>query len=198
MNPSPIPVRSPENRTRFISGLYGDLMESGIRYFFPGAVLERVPQRPDQMPGLLGAVPSGGQVEFEWMGAGYSLTVSSNLSDHERRLLRSIGMVLSALYQLITNQALAAQSFQLFRGLPEDRFVSAFLDPSPHTSGEAIAGVPDHDLPPVRLRPARARGSNRPPLPLSVDPQAPQVADYRLRPGLGNRHRGGVDRKSAQ
>jgi hypothetical protein len=52
-------------------------------------------------------------------------------------------MVLSARYQLITNQALAAQSFQLFRGLPEDRFVSAFLDPSPHTSGEAIAGVPD-------------------------------------------------------
>jgi DisA bacterial checkpoint controller nucleotide-binding len=143
MNQSPIPFRSLENRTKFVSGLYGDLMENGIRYFFPGATLERVGARPERMPGLLGAVPSGGQVEFEWMGAGYSLTASSKLSDHERRLLRSIGMVLSARYQLITNQALAAQSFQLFRGLPEDRFVSAFLDPSPHTSGEAIADVPD-------------------------------------------------------
>ena len=140
---SPATLRPRENRTQFISGLYGDLMENGIRYFFPGATLERLAGGPERMPGLLGAVPSGGQVEFEWLGAGYSLTVSSNLSDQERRLLRSIGMVLSARYQLITNQALAAQSFQLFRGLPEDRFVSAFLDPSPHTSGEAIAGVPD-------------------------------------------------------
>ena len=95
------------------------------------------------MPGLLGAVPSGGQVQFEWMGSGYSLTASSKLSDHERRLLRSIGMVLSARYQLLTNEELAAQSFQLFRGLPEDRFVSAFLDPTPHASAEAIAEIPD-------------------------------------------------------
>jgi hypothetical protein len=143
MRSSPLPIHALEKRTQFVSGLYGDLMENGIRYFFPGATLERVGGRPEQMPGLLGAVPSGGQVEFEWMGTGYSLTASSKLSDHERRLLRSIGMVLSARYQLITNQALAAQSFQLFRGLPEDRFVSAFLDPSPHTSGEAVAGVPD-------------------------------------------------------
>ena len=132
-----------ENRTRFLSGLYSDLLENGIRYFFPGATLERVSQGSEQMPGLLGAVPSGGQVEFEWMGGGYTLSASSKLSDHERRLLRSIGMVLSARYQLITNEALAAQSFQLFRGLPEDRFVSAFLDPTPHSSAEAIADVPD-------------------------------------------------------
>lgn len=142
-HPSLFPLRAPVERTLFLSGLYSDLLENGIRYFFPGATLERVSQSAEQMPGILGAVPSGGQVEFEWMGAGYSLTASSKLSDHERRLLRSIGMVLSARYQLLTNQALAPQSFQLFRGLPEDRFVSAFLDPSPHASAEAIAGVPD-------------------------------------------------------
>jgi hypothetical protein len=132
--PSAIGFRSLENRTGFLSGLYSDLLENGIRYFFPGATLERVSQGAEEMPGLLGAVPSGGQVEFEWMGSGYSLTSSSNkLSDHERRLLRSIGMVLSARYQLLTNEELAAQSFQLFRGLPEDRFVSAFLDPTPYS-----------------------------------------------------------------
>ena len=143
-NPSTIGFRSVENRTHFLSGLYSDLLENGIRYFFPGATLERVSQGAEQMPGLLAAVPSGGQVEFEWMGSGYSLKSSSNkLSDHQKRLLRSIGMVLSARYQLLTNEELAAQSFQLFRGLPEDRFVSAFLDPTPHTSAEAIAGLPD-------------------------------------------------------
>jgi hypothetical protein len=119
------------------------LLENGIRYFFPGATLERASQGAEGMPGLLGAVPSGGQVEFEWMGSGYTLSASSKLSDHERRLLRSIGMVLSARYQLITNEELAAQSFALFRGLPEDRFVSAFLDPAPHLNAEAIAGLPD-------------------------------------------------------
>ena len=142
-NPSPIDLHSRRSRTHFLSGLYSDLLETGIRYFFPGATLERMSQSTEQIPGLLGAVPSGGQVEFEWMGNGYSLTATSKLSDHERRLLRSIGMVLSARYQLVTNEALAAQSFELFRGLPEDRFVSAFLDPSPHSSAEAIAGLPD-------------------------------------------------------
>ena len=87
---SPLSFRSLENRTQFVSGLYGDLMENGIRYFFPGATLERLAGGQERMPGLLGAVPSGGQVEFEWMGEGYSLTASSKLSDHERRLLRSI------------------------------------------------------------------------------------------------------------
>ncbi len=141
--PPPIGVHSLENRTRFLSGLYSDLLENGIRYFFPGATLEKVSLGAERMPGLLGAVPSGGQVEFEWLGNGYSLSASSKLSDHERRLLRSIGMVLSARYQLLTHEALAAQSFQLFRGLPEDRFVSAFLDPTPNSSAEAIAGIPD-------------------------------------------------------
>jgi hypothetical protein len=142
-NVSSIGPRVFEKRTRFLSGLYSELLENGIDYFFPGATLERVSQGGEQMPGLLGAVPSGGQVEFEWMGSGYTLTSSSKLSDHERRLLRSIGMVLSARYQLLTNEELAAQSFQLFRGLPEDRFVSAFLDPTPHASAEAIAEIPD-------------------------------------------------------
>jgi hypothetical protein len=132
-----------EKRLRFVSGLYSDLLENGIRYFFPNATLERTPQGTEQMPGLLAAVPSEGEVQFSWMGNGYSLTASSKLSEHKQRLLRSIGMVLSARYQLLTNEELAAQSFQLFRGLPEDRFVSAFLDPGPHTSAEAIAGIPD-------------------------------------------------------
>jgi hypothetical protein len=132
-----------KNRARFLSGLYSDLLETGIRYFFPGSTLQRISEGAEEMPGLLGAVPSGGEVQFEWMGAGYSLTASSKLSDHERRLLRSIGQVLSARYQLLTNETLAAQSFQLFRGLPEDRFVSAFLDPGPHSSAESIAEIPD-------------------------------------------------------
>jgi hypothetical protein len=133
----------PAHRKQFVSGLYRELLENGIRYFFPGASLDRVSNSTDGMPSFLGAVPSGGQVEFEWMGTGYSLSFAAHLSEHERRLLRSIGMVLSARYQLLTNDALAARSFQLFRGVPEDRYVSAFLDPGPHLSAEAITTMPD-------------------------------------------------------
>ncbi len=139
---SPI-LQAAEQRQQFLSGLYGDLLENGIRYFFPGATLQRITQVAEEMPGLLLAIPSGGEVAFEWMGSGYSLMASSKFSDHERRLLRSIGMVLAARYQLVTDQVLAAQSFQTLRGQPEDRFVSAFLDPGPHANAEAMANLHD-------------------------------------------------------
>ena len=42
------------------------------------------------------------------------------------------------------------------------------------------------------LRRCRARRANRPPLPLSLDPQAPQVENPCLRRGLRRRHRGGL------
>ena len=136
------PILAKHSR-EFLSALYSELLVSGIRYFFPGATLERLPAGNNATPGLVCAVPNGGEVQFEWLGESYSLTVSSKLSDHEQRLLRRIGMVLSTRYQLINDQALAAQSFRLFRGLPEDRFVSAFLDPGPHTNAQVIASVPD-------------------------------------------------------
>ncbi len=141
----PVTPSSPfsPKRGQFVSRLYSELLENGIRYFFPGASLQRIPHASAAMPELRCAVPDGGQVEFGWMGSGYSLTYSSDFSEHELRLLRSISMVLSARYELLTNEALAAQSFQLFRGLPEDRFVSAFLEPATHASAEAVAGVPD-------------------------------------------------------
>lgn len=136
-------IQPAERRQEFLSGLYGDLLENGIRYFFPGARLQRVSPGGKNMPSLLLAVPDGGEVAFEWMGSGYSLTAASKFSDHERRLLRSIGMMLAARYEMLTNQVLAAQSFQTFRGQPEDRFVSAFLDPASHASAEAMATTHD-------------------------------------------------------
>ena len=136
-------IQPADRRRHFLSGLYGDLLENGIRYFFPGASLQRAEEASENMPGLLVAVPNGGEVAFEWMGSGYSLTAAAKFSDHERRLLRSIGMVLSARYEMLTNQVLAAQSFQTFRGQPEDRFVSAFLDPAAHASAATIAMTHD-------------------------------------------------------
>jgi len=131
------------NRLQFVSRLYRDFLVNGIRYFFPGATLQCSSERPEDVSDLLGAIPSGGEMEFHWVGNGYSLSATSQLSEHDCRLLRSITMVLSARYELLLNEALAAQGFMLFRGLPEDRYISAFLDPRPHISAEAIVGLPD-------------------------------------------------------
>jgi hypothetical protein len=130
-------------RTQFLSGLYGELLENGIHYFFPGATLDRISHGSREIASLVRAEPTGTQLEFGWMGSGYVLSLGTEFTEHELQLLRSIAMVLTARYELLTKDALAAQTFQLFRGLPEDRYVSAFLDPSPHLSGDAVAAVPD-------------------------------------------------------
>jgi hypothetical protein len=61
-----------ENRLQFVSRLYRDLLVNGIRYFFPGATLQ-CSSELDDIPDLLGAIPSGGEMEFHWVGNGYSL-----------------------------------------------------------------------------------------------------------------------------
>jgi hypothetical protein len=47
--------------------------------------------------------------------------------------------VLSARYHALLESAGAAERLDLFRGLIEDRFVSAYLDPMPYTRGEPLA-----------------------------------------------------------
>jgi len=51
VNVSSVDFRGREKRTRFLSGLYSDLLENGIRYFFPGATLERLRKSVSRDPG---------------------------------------------------------------------------------------------------------------------------------------------------
>jgi hypothetical protein len=129
---------------RFFDRLYGELLERGVQYFFPNGRLT-----------MLGPIASSQQVvtyhaqqdtvlELEWLHARYTLSKPSKpFTAHENRLLKSIGHVLSTRYHLLFNADLAAQSFHLFRGLPEDRYVSAFLDPAPYSNVEALPHITD-------------------------------------------------------
>jgi hypothetical protein len=49
--------------------------------------------------------------------------------------------VLSLRYQMLVDSAVAAERIDMFRGLPEDRFVSAYLDPAPYAHGSPL--MPD-------------------------------------------------------
>jgi hypothetical protein len=128
----------------FWDRLYGELLERGVSYFFPTGRLTVLGPMPASQHVLTYHVQQGTVIELEWLRARYALSKPGKpFTVHENRLLTSIGNVLSTRYHLLFHTDLAAQSFHLFRGLPEDRYVSAFLDPTPYSKREALPYITD-------------------------------------------------------
>jgi hypothetical protein len=117
---------------RFIDGLYGKLVEGGISYFFPSATFASLERAPHQDQAPITQQSGGTSVILNWLGSRYSLTREEPFSDSELKLLGSIGAVLDARYQMIVDTTHVEQRFELFRGLPEDRYVSAYIDGAPY------------------------------------------------------------------
>jgi DisA bacterial checkpoint controller nucleotide-binding len=115
----------------FIDGLYEKLIEGGVRYFFPSARFESFERDPASPQERVTLGPDNRSVTMNWLGSRCSLTRDESFSDSEIRLLTSIGAVLGARYRMIQDADQVEQRFELFRGLPEDRYVSAYLDRAP-------------------------------------------------------------------
>jgi DNA integrity scanning protein DisA with diadenylate cyclase activity len=125
-----------------LDALYRESFERGVRYCLPAAVLTRTGSVDHAVAQLTTSPREGGQVDLAWLGGTYRLEQPGRaLTDNETKLLRSIGRVLSTRYRIFLDSTLAAERLDLFRGLPEDRFVSAYLDPSPYMRG----GAPPND-----------------------------------------------------
>jgi len=130
------------NRTQappFLDGLYGKFVEYGIKYFFPTARLEAVTTGSHQSKQRIPENSDGSSLTLNWLGAQYVLDNGKPFSDSELKLLKSIGTVLDSRYRMILDPALVDQRFELFRGLPEDRYVSAYVDSRPY-AGEVWTG----------------------------------------------------------
>ena len=126
----------------FVDALYRELLAQGIRYFFSAARFEMLGPAADRADLHPGAEPPA--LEFEGFGFRFRVSAEGHVfSTDEARLLDSIWRVLSARYQLLFDAALAARRLHLFQGLPEDRYVSAFLDPTPYTGIAAPSPLPD-------------------------------------------------------
>ena len=69
---------------------------------------------------------------LSWLGTRYSLTRNDAFSTQELKLLKGIGAVLDSRYRMIANTDRAEKRFELFRGLPEDRYISASIDGAPY------------------------------------------------------------------
>jgi hypothetical protein len=116
----------------FIDGLYGKFIERGIGYFFPSVNLQSLGRDPHPGQDVIVQENGGTSVVLNWLGSRYSLTRDEPFSESEIKLLSSIGTVLDSRYRMIVDANHVEQRFELFRGLPEDRYVSAYIDGAPY------------------------------------------------------------------
>jgi hypothetical protein len=116
----------------FIDGLYGKLVEGGIGYFFPSVNFEFLEPEPRPGEDRIMQTSVGTSLILNWLGSRYSLTRDAPFSDAELKLLNSIGAVLDSRYRMIVDNTRVEQSFELFRGLAEDRYVSSYIDGAPY------------------------------------------------------------------
>ena len=111
-----------------LDGLYQQLLKRGVQYFLPSSHLEVVGQARESTPEVVFHTTSEVCSSFEWLGDKYTVTNHREFSDHERKLVRSIGRFLSTRYELLFDGEAGARNMPIFGGLTEDRYVSTFLD----------------------------------------------------------------------
>jgi hypothetical protein len=111
-----------------LDGLYQQLLRQGVQYFLPSSHLDTVGRVRESTPEVVFHATSQAGLSFEWLGDRYTLTNHREFSDHEQKMVRSIGRFLSTRYALLFDSEAAARNMPIFGGLTEDRYVSTFLD----------------------------------------------------------------------
>jgi len=132
-----------ENATPILDVLYEQLLRRGVQYFLPSSHLETAGRAPNSTPEIIFHPMTGGGLNFEWLGNRYTVKNGREFSDHEEKMLRSIVRFLSARYKLLFDSEIAALNPAFFAGLPEDHYVSAFLDGSVFDDARNSATLPD-------------------------------------------------------
>ena len=126
-----------------INRYYDELLARGVHYFLPSSELTVVGRSEQGKPELYLRLRDGG-ADLEWLGTKYSLVKQGkDFTEHEQKLIRGIGKVLSTRYQLLFNAEVVARSSEIFSGLPEDHYVSGFLDPYVFAGAATQAKVTD-------------------------------------------------------
>jgi hypothetical protein len=135
---------TPRAPIEVVNALYADFLERGIRHFFPDHRLDITGPAPDSLPELRFHHQTDGSLELDWCGIGYGFSARGRaISENEIRLLGAIGDVLAARYRSLFVGAPAGIMLNLFRGIAEDRFVSAFLDHEPYRDQSGIPSETD-------------------------------------------------------
>jgi hypothetical protein len=109
--------------------LYHEFFERGLRYFLPNARIE-ISNAGVFSTSLDLVSRHDGSLALTWFGQQYLVAHPRGaFTEDEIRIIVSVGSVLAARFRGFFNTTTAAATLALFRGLPEDRYISAFLDP---------------------------------------------------------------------
>jgi hypothetical protein len=113
-----------------IDRLYAELLERGIGYFLPSARLRVEACFGGTRSRNLTLVEAAADCAvINWLGYEVEVKASAAFTEGELQLLQAIGQVLQRRHTLIVDRSSVMHSLELFGGIPEDRYVSAFLDP---------------------------------------------------------------------
>jgi hypothetical protein len=125
--------------TGVLHALYGEFFERGVQHFLPSCRIQALGEaNSDPLAFTFNPLPDG-RLKVQWGGLEYAVQYDGrSLSGDEVRLVAAISHVLAARYRSLFNATSNARSFGLFRGLPEDHYVSAYLDASPYLESNMV------------------------------------------------------------
>ncbi|MDH4063690.1 MAG: hypothetical protein OEW19_04765 [Acidobacteriota bacterium] len=120
---------------------YDTFLQRALRRFFERATLESESVPSPSSDGRLAIEPTAdpGALAIRWFGNRYVLRVPRQrpFTENEVLFARAIGTVLSARFHAILRPQAIIERSGLFRGAIEDRYVGAFLDPTPYGTRDA-------------------------------------------------------------
>src|SRR5215813_12577187 len=115
-----------------LNRLYEEFFERGLQYFFPFATFQPLGTAPPGPPETVKGNAATAVVRAPWLGAHYALHNPVPFTAHEVRMLESVRAVLTTRYHMLRDADRTGLDVERFWGLPEDRYVSAFLDRRPY------------------------------------------------------------------
>jgi hypothetical protein len=123
-----------ENYTPFqIDRLYEEFFERGLKYFFPFATFKPIGSDAEVNGDVINRNAETAVLSLTPLGSRYAFQNKVAFTEHDLRMLESVSAVLSARYRMLSDAERNGFDVERFAGLPEDRYVSAFLDPRPYS-----------------------------------------------------------------
>jgi hypothetical protein len=124
-----------------LNRLYEEFFERGLQYFFPFATFQPLAAAPSGYTEAREGHAATAVLGVPWLGTQYAVHNSVPFTAHDLRMLDSMRTVLTARYHMLRDAERHDLDVERFWGLPEDRYVSAFLDRQPYTT--RVQAYPD-------------------------------------------------------
>src|SRR6266481_866471 len=123
-----------DNDTPFqLNRLYEEFFERGLQYFFPFATFKPMGSDPHGHEDAMEGNAATSELSLTWLGAQYAFHNKGPFTAHDVRMLESVSAVLTTRYHMLRDADRHGFDGERFWGLPEDRYVSAFLDRRPYS-----------------------------------------------------------------